>query len=151
MVTVHKSTLKYKVNSISANLQDFRHEKSIFCLGGKTPFRINIVILKRMRLLKNLLLKLLILGVLILAFHAGLGQTKILKGIIKDSHSGEPIPFASMRFRKAGTGRLSDAAGGFEFRFPGGWPKDTLEITYVGFLDLDLLFSDSLIGRARQD
>jgi hypothetical protein len=120
-------------------------------LGGKTPFRINIVILKRMRLLKNLLLKLLILGVLILAFHAGLGQTKILKGIIKDSHSGEPIPFASMRFRKAGTGKLSDANGRFEFRFNAGWPKDTLEITYVGFLDLDLLFSDSLIGRARQD
>ncbi|HEV3250618.1 MAG TPA: DUF5686 family protein [Puia sp.] len=75
----------------------------------------------------------------------GNAQVKVLRGIIKDSHSDESIPFASMRFKKAGTGRLSDSAGSFSFRFDS-WPKDTLEITYVGFRDFELVI-DSVLSR----
>ena len=104
-----------------------------------------------MLLLKHVLQKICIPGMFVLAFFAGQGQTRVLKGIIKDSHSGERIPFASMRFKKSGAGKLSDAAGGFEFRFQGGWPKDTLEITYVGFADFELFLTDSLLQRVHHD
>jgi len=45
----------------------------------------------------------------------------LFRGLILDAHSDEPIPFASMRLLKAGTGRLSDSAGGFSFHFAD-WP-----------------------------
>jgi hypothetical protein len=52
---------------------------------------------------------------------------------------------------KAGTGRLTDSSGSFVFRFPGGWPKDTLEITYVGYQDYALPLSDSMFQKERRD
>ena len=61
-------------------------------------------------------------------------QTKILKGIVKDIHSDERIPFASLHFIKSNTGKLADSAGAFTFRLDK-WPADTLEITYVGYQD----------------
>ncbi|HEX6180583.1 MAG TPA: DUF5686 family protein, partial [Chitinophagaceae bacterium] len=61
-------------------------------------------------------------------------QVKVLKGIIKDIHSDERIPFASVHFLKAGSGKLADSSGAFIFRFDN-WQPDTLEITYVGYQD----------------
>jgi hypothetical protein len=79
-----------------------------------------------------------------------LAQTKVLRGIIEDVQSGERVPFASMRLVKSGYGKLSDSAGGFTFHFEQ-WPRDTLEISYVGFQTFSLPFSDSLIQRATHD
>lgn len=85
-------------------------------------------------------------------FAAGspaMAQVKVLKGYIKDIHSDERIPFASIRFITAGNGRLADSSGAFTFRFEK-WPQDTLEITYVGyqdykfFIDPNKLTSDTL-------
>jgi hypothetical protein len=92
------------------------------------------------------------LSLLILLFvsfvtHA---QTKMLSGVILDFQSGERIPFASMRLVKSGNGKLSDSAGGFTFHFEQ-WPRDTLEISYVGFQTYSLPLSDSLIQRATHD
>ena len=47
-------------------------------------------------------------------------QTKIIKGVIKDAHSDERIPFASISFKKSGSGKLSDSAGNFIFRLDNG-------------------------------
>jgi hypothetical protein len=94
------------------------------------------------------------IGMLLLfssSFAVGHAQTRVLRGIIKDSHSGEPIPFASLHFKKNRTGGLSDASGRFLFRFNESWPKDTLEITYVGFQDYEMAFTDSLVQKAKQD
>ncbi len=85
----------------------------------------------------------------ILSIHAR-GQTKVLRGVILDFQSGEIVPFASMRFDLAGTGKLSDSAGGFTFRFDH-WPKDTLQVSYVGFLTYTLPLSDSLFKHAVHD
>lgn len=57
---------------------------------------------------------------------------KVIKGRIKDSHSDEIIPFASIQFQNSSIGRLSDSAGFFSFRL-NEWPSDTLEISYVGY------------------
>ena len=72
-----------------------------------------------------------ILGFTILAFgtHA---QKKIIFGRIKDFHSDETIPFASVYFKGTTTGMLSDSSGAFLFSFSQ-WPSDTLEITCVGY------------------
>src|SRR5690242_4736116 len=69
-------------------------------------------------------------------------QSKILKGVVKDQHSDERIPFASVHFQK-GSGKLTDSAGGFTFRFEH-WPSDTLEITYVGYKDFKIFINPSL-------
>src|ERR1043165_5780708 len=72
-----------------------------------------------------------ILGFIFLAFctHA---QKKIIFGRIKDFHSDETIPFASVYFKGTTTGMLSDSAGTFLFSL-NRWPSDTLEITCVGY------------------
>jgi hypothetical protein len=59
-------------------------------------------------------------------------QQKILSGIIRDSHSDERIPFASLSFRNSTIGKLSDSAGTFSF-YLREWPSDTLDITCVGY------------------
>ncbi|MFN2438137.1 MAG: DUF5686 family protein [Chitinophagaceae bacterium] len=59
---------------------------------------------------------------------------KIIKGTVKDQHSGEPVPFASVYFIKASNGKLADSAGHFSFQFTN-WPQDTLVVTNVGFKD----------------
>ncbi|HYF33430.1 MAG TPA: DUF5686 family protein [Chitinophagaceae bacterium] len=73
-------------------------------------------------------------------------QVKVLKGIIKDIHSDERIPFASIQFIKAGTGRLADSSGAFIFRFDK-WPQDTLEITYVGYQDYKFFIDPAQLTR----
>jgi len=76
------------------------------------------------------------------------GQTKLLRGVIKDAHSEERIPFASIQFKKTTSGRLSDSAGGFAFRFDQ-WPVDTLVVTYVGYKDYFLPIDSNLLHKEK--
>ena len=69
---------------------------------------------------------------------------KVLHGIIRDQHSGEQVPFASVRFKHSGIGKLSDSSGAFVFHF-NNWPKDTLEITFVGFREYNYALDPALI------
>ncbi|HZE86488.1 MAG TPA: DUF5686 family protein, partial [Puia sp.] len=69
----------------------------------------------------------------------------LFRGLILDAHSDEPIPFASMRLLKAGTGRLSDSAGGFSFHFAD-WPADTLVISYVGYREYRLPLGPEMLA-----
>jgi hypothetical protein len=74
---------------------------------------------------------------LLLPFVTGLtlhGQSIRLSGSIKDIHSDEPIPFATVGFYKTRFTKLSDSAGNFSFTLPK-WPSDTLLVTYAGFED----------------
>ncbi len=57
---------------------------------------------------------------------------KSIRGFVKDAHSEEPIPFASVIFKNTSIGVLSDSAGFFGFQ-TNSWPSDTLIITRVGF------------------
>ena len=75
-----------------------------------------------------------------------LSQRKILAGVIKDAHSDEPVPFASLQFLNSTVGKLSDSSGKFEFFFSQ-WPSDTLVITCVGYQPYKLFIpvnSDSI-------
>lgn len=57
---------------------------------------------------------------------------KTLRGLVKDAHSEEPIPFASVAFKHTSLGAITDSAGRFAFSIDN-WPSDTLEISYVGY------------------
>ncbi len=61
-----------------------------------------------------------------------LAQRKIISGVVKDAHSEESIPFASVNFKNTDVGKLSDSAGHFLFSL-NKWPSDTLDITCVGY------------------
>lgn len=60
------------------------------------------------------------------------GQKKIISGTVKDSHSEETIPFASVSFKNSTAGKLTDSSGAFSF-YLDKWPSDTLEISCVGY------------------
>ncbi|HEY6503960.1 MAG TPA: DUF5686 family protein [Chitinophagaceae bacterium] len=59
-------------------------------------------------------------------------QYKVISGRVKDAHSEEGIPFASVKFRNTTTGRLTDSSGAFFFSMKQ-WPSDTLELSCVGY------------------
>ena len=59
-------------------------------------------------------------------------QRKIITGVVKDSHSEERIPFASVSFKNSTIGKLADSSGSFYFNLTN-WPSDTLLITCVGY------------------
>lgn len=80
-----------------------------------------------LRLSKTLLLVLL----LVMALPA-ISQRKIIAGLLRDSHSDETVPFASINFKGTTIGKLSDSSGHFFFNLSN-WPADTLEITCVGY------------------
>ena len=60
------------------------------------------------------------------------GQSKFISGVVKDSHSEERVPFASVSFKNSTVGKLTDSSGAFSF-YLNKWPSDTLEITCVGY------------------
>lgn len=57
----------------------------------------------------------------------------IVRGIIKDSHSEEVVPYASVELKKMNRGIVGDSAGNFELHLPQSNVIDTLIVTYVGF------------------
>src|SRR5438067_165322 len=69
-------------------------------------------------------------------------QVKILKGVILDKQSDEPIPYASAVFKKSGIGVLSDSLGKFTFELKN-WPAgDTLQVNNVGYKPTLIPFSN---------
>ncbi len=81
----------------------------------------------------------LLLALLITALPV-LSQTKKVTGTVKDAHSEEPIPFASVSFKNTTVGKLTDSAGVFSF-YLAKWPSDTLEISCVGYQPFRLVLA----------
>jgi hypothetical protein len=70
-------------------------------------------------------------------------QVRIVRGVVKDTHSDELIPFASVQFSKSTFGKLTDSAGKFTITL-NKWPSDTLIISYAGFEDKIIFIDTSL-------
>ena len=60
------------------------------------------------------------------------GQMRTIHGAIRDIHSDEPVPFATVSFAHTQVIKLADSSGHFTFHVPR-WPSDTIMVTYVGF------------------
>src|SRR5437773_6339871 len=69
-------------------------------------------------------------------------QTKLISGIVKDAHSDERIPFASVTFKQTSIGQLTDTAGKFSFNLSK-WPSDSLVITCVGYQPFSFAINNS--------
>lgn len=82
----------------------------------------------------NTALKILIATLVVIVSFSAQGQVKRVRGIVKDGHSDEPVPFATIQFRKATFGKLTDSAGRFSFAL-NRWPSDTMVVSYAGFED----------------
>ncbi len=95
---------------------------------------------------KNSIYRVLILIPFLIFSFELFSQTKIIRGVVKDVHSDERIPFASLQFKKAGSGKLTDSAGQFVLTLDR-WPQDTLEVTYVGYQDYLLPIDSNFISR----
>ncbi len=77
------------------------------------------------------------------AINPSLAQVKQVLGVIRDTHSDETIPFASIRFAHSTFGKLSDSAGTFHITLKN-WLSDTLIISYAGFDDNIIVLDTSL-------
>ena len=75
-----------------------------------------------------------------------IGQSILLKGTIKDAHSDERIPFASIQLKQTHQGRLSDSAGNFAIRVED-VSLDSLIVTYVGYREYILILDSNLLNK----
>ncbi|MES1219724.1 MAG: DUF5686 family protein [Bacteroidota bacterium] len=75
-------------------------------------------------------------------FSASAFSQKRINGIVRDFHSDERVPFASVSFQNTTVGKLTDSAGTFSF-YLDKWPSDTLLITCVGFQPFKLYLPPS--------
>lgn len=73
-----------------------------------------------------------ILVLILLVAPGKAGAQKIIRGVVQDAHSEEPIPLASVQFIRTSVGMITDSAGRFGFQVAH-WPSDTLVVTRVGF------------------
>ena len=83
---------------------------------------------------------------LLTGMFTALAQPVTLKGTIRDKHSNEIIPFASLYMMQRGDGKLADSSGSFSFYFTSP-VYDTLQISFAGFEDY-LLPLDSAFYRS---
>jgi hypothetical protein len=70
--------------------------------------------------------------------HIGLvalGQPGIIRGKVINHFTKEPVPFASIYWKKAGFGITTDSIGMFQLR-RSPQPADSLVVSYVGFVDV---------------
>lgn len=75
---------------------------------------------------------LLLVSAFLLWISQAVAQTKLISGKVKDSHSEEAIPFASVSFQHTTIGQLTDSSGHFLLEVDQ-WPADTLLVTCVGY------------------
>ncbi|MBS1666400.1 MAG: carboxypeptidase-like regulatory domain-containing protein [Bacteroidetes bacterium] len=65
-------------------------------------------------------------------------QVKVIKGRVKDGHTDEFLPFASVVFKNSSIGKITDSSGTFRFVLSK-WPSDSLIITSAGYKPLVLV------------
>lgn len=80
----------------------------------------------------------------IFLFPENSSAQKIITGKIRDRHSDEPVPFASLRLRSSGVGQSADSSGGFSL-YVSEKRIDTLDVTSVGYQDYSVPINFSAI------
>lgn len=74
-----------------------------------------------------------VLLLLTLLFAAASGNSQTFYGIIRDSKTGETLPYANIGIRGKQIGGISDAKGQFDVNLETASPNDVVVISYVGF------------------
>ncbi len=89
------------------------------------------------------IMRLLALLLMLTSTAAGFSQQRYLRAQIRDRHSDEPIPFATIAFKGGKFTKSSDSSGRFSYQLSS-WPADSLLISYAGFEDRYVLLDTSL-------
>ncbi|WP_176112975.1 DUF5686 and carboxypeptidase-like regulatory domain-containing protein [Sediminibacterium ginsengisoli] len=79
---------------------------------------------------------------LLLPLLAGAQQRGNIHGRVINNFTKEPVPFASIFWKKAGSGGVTDSAGNFSLKLSH-HPEDTLVVSYVGFTELQRPFRNT--------
>ena len=56
-----------------------------------------------------------------------------LRGMVVDSISGEPLPYAHLLIKKAGTGTVTNTDGNFDFKISGTLAGQEIEFSFMGY------------------
>ncbi len=88
--------------------------------------------------------KLLFSAALFFLYNLAYAQVITIAGTIVDTHTKEPISFASVSFNQLGNGKVTDSAGKFTFNIKLKAKKDTLTISFIGYQTLQVEITDSL-------
>lgn len=70
-----------------------------------------------------------------------LGQDVVVTGVVK-TEGGQPIPYATIKFKQAGKGTVANDNGGFVLKISPGAQKDTIEFSSMGFEHVTLAVTD---------
>lgn len=66
------------------------------------------------------------------------GKAEYITGVIIDSESDEPLPFATIGLKNTGKGTVTNASGEFGLKILPEWSEDTLMISYLGYLGREI-------------
>jgi hypothetical protein len=83
-----------------------------------------------------------ILVLLALLFSAAAGNSQTFYGTIRDSKTGEPLPYANIGIRGKQLGGISDRHGRFKIDIATALQEDVLIISYVGYSSKEFLISN---------
>src|SRR4051794_1224995 len=81
---------------------------------------------------RYLSLKLYLILLFLFFFKNLSAQYKSVSGSVVNPFTREKIPYASLQWKKAGYGAVTDSAGNFKITIPLN-KSDTLQVSYVGF------------------
>lgn len=82
----------------------------------------------------NKLLRWIAFAWLVLTCAQGITQTTVIRGRVLNDFTKEAIPFASIYFKQAGYGVISDSSGNYSIKKNNRTLKDTLVLNYVGYV-----------------
>ncbi len=75
----------------------------------------------------------------------GFSQNKgVVSGIISNRDNNEPLPFASVTLKNYPIGTLSNENGEFDFYIPESKRNDTIQISFIGFINYEIPISSAL-------
>ncbi len=95
-----------------------------------------------MNLLKKITANFFLLFALFILLNNNLkGQTNLVTGKVINYFTNESIAFASVYWKKAGSGTISDSSGHFTFR-KSNFKNDTIVVSYIGYEDIYHPYND---------
>lgn len=90
-------------------------------------------------------LRVLALILMILAFREGAAQKPefiVLRGVISDIVTNEPLPFATVALSSNRIGIIANGSGEFRIRVPRKYADDSLQFSYLGYSSISEKISD---------
>ena len=75
----------------------------------------------------------------------GFSQSKgAISGVVFDKDNNEPLPFASITLKNHPIGTLSNENGEFDFYIPKSKRNDTIQVSFIGFINYEIPVSSAL-------